>query len=290
MYRLISNSAHIKSSVCFHMEFDMGNGKRTKKHVEVSVWDKVFVQYFEPRFGNKGEVISCKARVSKIIHVPNRCNSEDISIQLDASVDMISKTFIVPVKNILDIDLLEEDGNNENIPSIPSVDPEEVPDGPQAISWTLNPVCIEYGTAPGQINLLKVPYARHAAGTVYFTVTDTAGNLYFKEKFVTETENMDANFTWSLRSYEGVAEKLKEAGVDPVLTDKNGFFIYQNGDSLNSIIANTDRDNSLIIPEGTVLVFTIMHTPVEEIGEPVTKIVKEYVVKKEDVEAVTITA
>lgn len=282
MHKIITNHAHIKSTVCIDFEFDAGKGKRTKKHVDISEGDKITIQYFEPRMG---QVLTCKAaRVSKIIHVPTRANEEDISLQIDASVDMMSKTFIIPTKNILDVSLLCEGDHLPCIPTVPEVDPDEGPHDPQSISWTLDPISIDRTDGV----LLKIPYARNEAGTIFITVADTAGNVYFKEKFVADSANLDASFTWSLRTFEDVAKKLKDSGADPVLVDKDGFFVYQNGDNQNPIIAATDRDNSLIIPAGTVLVFTIAHTFSEDVTDEVTKITREYVVKKTDVEAVTV--
>ena len=108
MDRLIKNKVYLKSTICFDFEFDKGEGNRETKHVEIASYDKVLIKYFDHTSCN-GQVISCIGRVAKIIHVSTRNYTTDIHLKIDASTDMSSNTFIVPAKNILDIDLVKED-------------------------------------------------------------------------------------------------------------------------------------------------------------------------------------
>ena len=122
--------------------------------------------------------------------------------------------------------------------------------------------------------LMTISYERLVPGDVELVVKAN-DNVVFREEHSFSTTNANASFTWTMRDFSS----LNNTAIEGLTYDKDGNYIYHNGDNQKSEVYAVDVDNSKIIPAGTVLDITITR------GNSV--LTKQYTVTEEDVAAVT---
>lgn len=122
--------------------------------------------------------------------------------------------------------------------------------------------------------ILKIPFKRLAAGNQIVRIYDNTNKLVFAEKDTMESANENAEITWTMRDFSGIAKDVEE------LTYIDGVYYYKNGDASVAEVIAIDNNDSLIIPQDTQLRIEI------SLEGTSSKLVLNYTVTATDVENV----
>lgn len=122
--------------------------------------------------------------------------------------------------------------------------------------------------------ILKIPFKRLAAGNQIIKIYDNTNKLVFAEKDIMESANENAEITWTMRDFSGIAKDVEE------LTYIDGVYYYKNGDASVAEVIAIDNNDSLIIPQDTQLKIEI------SLEGTSSKLVLNYIVTATDVENV----
>ena len=122
--------------------------------------------------------------------------------------------------------------------------------------------------------ILKIPFKRLAAGNQIIKIYDNTNKLVFAEKDIMESANENAEITWTMRDFSGIAKDVEE------LTYIDGVYYYKNGDASVAEVIAIDNNDSLIIPQDTQLRIEI------SLEGTSSKLVLNYTVTATDVENV----
>ena len=122
--------------------------------------------------------------------------------------------------------------------------------------------------------ILKIPFKRLAAGNQIIKIYDNTNKLVFAEKDIMESANENAEITWTMRDFSGIAKDVEE------LTYIDGVYYYKNGDASVAEVIAIDNNDSLIIPQDTQLKIEI------SLEGTSSKLVLNYTVTATDVENV----
>ena len=257
---LVARHYDISSRV--NLEFIYDNSDT--KNITIALGDNVDVSYVDDN-GTLQKItgvitdICNKDMASSFKSNTNMGNGNyNLQIKVDASEEFDSKVVTMYLINILDISPAEID---------PGEDPVVSP-----IAWNDKPILVEDG-------LLTIPYDRAEPGTVYLVVSHGEDVVVFREEFVADAANKDASFTWSLRDFSS----LNNTSIEELNYDKDGNYVYHNGDNTKLEVHNIDIDDSKIIPANTTLNISISHF--DELNTE-SKISTVYSVTEQDVEAV----
>ena len=258
---LVARHYDISSKV--NLEFMYDNNE--SKNISIALGDNVDVSYIDDN-GTLQKItgvitdICNKDMATSFKSNTNMGNGNyNLQIKIDASEEFDSKVVSIYLINILDISPAE-------------IDPGEDPVLPP-ISWNEKPILVEDG-------LLTIPYDRAEPGTVDLVVSHGEDVVVFREEFVADAANKDASFTWSLRDFSS----LNNTSIEGLVYDKDGNYIYHNGDNTKPEVTAVDRDDSKIIPANTALNISISHF--DELNTE-SKISKVYTVTEQDVLDVT---
>ena len=218
---------------------------------EVTIGDKVMVEYVSV---TELGVISVTGIIKDIYDIYGNTVPE---LLIDASENYTAVVKRIPVSNVVSIIKLNA---GEFRP----------------IVWNKeSPVSVL------QDGLLEIGYTRFKPGTLSLEIKRKSFNeTVYQELAELDSANIDASFTWSMRDFSTIGIK---PSTSDLLFDKNGFYVYRNGDSTHPVVEEFDNNNSLIIPEGEILLIKISYSD----GNVSHSISIEYTVTNADVLAVT---
>ena len=259
---LIARHYSITSKV--NLEFIYDNN--VSKNITLSIGDEVKVKYTDDN-----------GVLQEVVGVITDIKNKEMAESFKSNTSMGNGNYILQFK----IDASEEYGSNVlniyliNIFDISpaDIDPGEDP-VKEPISW------IEGKEISVVDGLLSIPYNRSEAGTVQLIVTQGEDVCVFCEEFEADSENPNAEFTWSMRDFSS----LNNTNIEGLNYTEDGTYVYHNGDNQIREVKAVDIDNDKIISAGTGLNISISHF---DSLNTESKITTTYVVTEEDVKNVT---